>query len=733
MPPEKKGRRPEGKEPRSGGEDGIPSGHLRRRAEAILQGQAPNLEGLTAEGLQDLAHELQVHQIELELQNQALRETQVALELARDEYADLYDHAPVGYVTVGGDGAIARANATAAALFGAASTALVGQPFRRFVARDNQDAYHFFLVRLSGRSRETSELDLVRGDGSRFRARLEGVSSGVDPEGRPRWRVALADVTAEHEAREALRLVVEGTAPVIGHDFLRALVRHLARLLDVCYVVVGEFDDTRSRVRTRAVWAGNDWGENWTFDLHGTACAPAAAGRATFYASGLHRGFPGDPFVTRWQVDSVRAMPLCDVSGRVRGVLLAMDEAPMVEAPHLEPILTISVERAAAELARLETETSLRRFSDEQAALYTVAAALATSLEPAELANRVLDVIVPLFGAAAAWIVAAGQAHDDPPRVVGSRGFGEVDIEPGELAAELEAWPAGPDSLEPRVAVHRKRVPGGLLEPANMNGHVCLSLASHDQVVGWLHLAWYGERALSNEEESLLLAIGDQVALGLYNARLYQQARQVDRLRVLAELDLALMASLDPGEVAAIGLERMASAVRAPEALMLGYTAVLNRDGDPVLTLDEGWTQVEASARYRRWSDIVETLRRPRPDLSGPRPVYATVAPWDSQVLVVPLDDDEPLADLLLAGRTFAEEDVALARAAASRVSQALRNARLYAEVRVLLRRQAESQAQLVHSEKMGALGRLTASFSHEINNPLQSVLGCLDLLREEL
>ena len=105
----------------------------------------------------------------------------------------------------------------------------------------------------------------------------------------------------------------------------------------------------------------------------------------------------------------------------------------------------------------------------------------------------------------------------------------------------------------------------------------------------------------------------------------------------------------------------------------------------------------------------------------------------DGQVLVVPLDDDEPLADLFLAGRTFADEDAALAQAAAGRMSQALRNARLYAEVRDLLRQQQESQALLVHNEKMAALGHLSAGLSRGINNSLQLILGFLELGQEVL
>jgi two-component system NtrC family sensor kinase len=107
-------------------------------------------------------------------------------------------------------------------------------------------------------------------------------------------------------------------------------------------------------------------------------------------------------------------------------------------------------------------------------------------------------------------------------------------------------------------------------------------------------------------------------------------------------------------------------------------------------------------------------------------------------VLNVPIHSDgRRIADLVLTGRPperpFTDQDWALALAAAGRAGQAIRNAQLYDEVRALLREREETQAQLIHTEKMSALGRLTASIAHEINNPIQSVLSCLNLAAEEL
>lgn len=175
---------------------------LRRRAEDALEGEPNELAGYSQRDLAELVHDLRVHQVELELQNLALRETQHELALARDEYAELYDQAPVGYVSVDAEGLITRANATATQMLSSVLNGLPGRSFHLHVARHDQDAYHLFVVRLlrSGKH-ETTELMLRRADSTEFRARVDGVTAG-DNSGR--WRAVLHDVTAEHAAQEEL-------------------------------------------------------------------------------------------------------------------------------------------------------------------------------------------------------------------------------------------------------------------------------------------------------------------------------------------------------------------------------------------------------------------------------------------------------------------------------------------------------------------------------------------------
>src|SRR5579872_1555829 len=119
---------------------------LRKRAEALAReraGQMPeDLQALSPGVAQGALHDLRVHQIELEMQNEELRRTQEELEASRARYFDLYDLAPVGYFTLSEQGLILEANLTAARLLGLARGALVNQPLSRFVLREDQDIYY---------------------------------------------------------------------------------------------------------------------------------------------------------------------------------------------------------------------------------------------------------------------------------------------------------------------------------------------------------------------------------------------------------------------------------------------------------------------------------------------------------------------------------------------------------------------------------------------------------------
>ena len=141
---------------------------LRRRAEDEIETAAGSTEAspeMSPEKMKALIHELRVHQIELQMQNDELRRIQGELEETRDKYSHLYDFSPVGYFTVTEKGIIDEANLTMASMLGMERGALVGKPFSRFILKDDQDIFYKLRHRLlETEEPRTCELRLVKKD-----------------------------------------------------------------------------------------------------------------------------------------------------------------------------------------------------------------------------------------------------------------------------------------------------------------------------------------------------------------------------------------------------------------------------------------------------------------------------------------------------------------------------------------------------------------------------------------
>jgi diguanylate cyclase (GGDEF)-like protein/PAS domain S-box-containing protein len=189
--------------PKRGGEKRSES-QLRAMVEAQLA-RAPQTGG-PARPVEELLHELQVHQIELEMQNEELRRAQLALEESRDRYVELYEFAPVGYLTLSGEALISEVNLAGALLLGEERKKMLQRRFARFVAPEDRDRYHRLFVSLMQHDeRQACELALQRRDGSVFHARLDclRVGAGKNP---PMVRITLTDITERKRAEAELRV-----------------------------------------------------------------------------------------------------------------------------------------------------------------------------------------------------------------------------------------------------------------------------------------------------------------------------------------------------------------------------------------------------------------------------------------------------------------------------------------------------------------------------------------------
>ena len=155
---------------------------LRIKAEAELKLKQQNKDIAQSElDIKKLLHELQVHQIELEMQNEELRESNNATELALKKYTMLYDLAPMGYFTLDQNGNISELNFTGAEMLGERRFSLVNTNFKLFVAPESKAIFNeFFNNVFSSNYKESCEIQLGYGNNVMSHVYVEGVVTGDD-------------------------------------------------------------------------------------------------------------------------------------------------------------------------------------------------------------------------------------------------------------------------------------------------------------------------------------------------------------------------------------------------------------------------------------------------------------------------------------------------------------------------------------------------------------------------
>jgi PAS domain S-box-containing protein len=201
---------------------------LRQRAEEVLQGQPGELDDLSTGDFQYLLHDLQVHQTELNLQNEELRRVQLELEASRDRYSDLYHFAPCGYCTINRQNRILEANQTLAVLLGVEQDKLINKSLTKFVVREDQDKFYLHRQRAyEKRQPHASEIQLVKQPDERIYARIESrLAQGQADQ----LLVMVIDMTKERQLQHRLVAQREELRQKIAHDLHDGPVQALAAI-----------------------------------------------------------------------------------------------------------------------------------------------------------------------------------------------------------------------------------------------------------------------------------------------------------------------------------------------------------------------------------------------------------------------------------------------------------------------------------------------------------------------
>jgi PAS domain S-box-containing protein len=178
---------------------------LRDAAEQKLASSPFITHGIEGRTPEEIVHTLGVHQIELEMQSDELRRTYLDLEESRDKYLDLYEFAPIGYLTLTDTALISQANLTVSVLLGIERARFINTPFRELISPEDLETWdQYFSLLLKSDKKQNARLMLRMGDGSRFPARLESIRI-TESNDTQSIRVAISDISDLMRAENELQ------------------------------------------------------------------------------------------------------------------------------------------------------------------------------------------------------------------------------------------------------------------------------------------------------------------------------------------------------------------------------------------------------------------------------------------------------------------------------------------------------------------------------------------------
>jgi GAF domain-containing protein len=470
--------------------------------------------------------------------------------------------------------------------------------------------------------------------------------------------------------------------------------------------------------------------------------------------------FLADPLLTlpsEWRAQgesitdrSLLAVPLV-VQERTLGVIVIIDRTGRVLDNGDLALARAFADHAALALenARLYAEATRRRHEAEE--LARVARLLTESLDVATAADRIAETVLLLLRVPAS--VLRLRQSDGSLLTVGSAGRTRGAFEPGHLLPPGVGI-AGKAIAEGRPVIGDPLGPGTLTtedfrrrqQASGIRTVLAVPLRAAETMLGVLAVGDEAQRIFSSGEVVLLQAFGDQAAVALNNARLFEEAeRRRHSAESLAELGQLLTRSLDAAEVSQRIVDSVRSLLRTNGAVLyrveqetqnlvaLAFTGDVGPGfAERAAVIPPGYGVVGRAVRERRPVGTPDVLADQNVALTPELRSHVEGAAFRAFLGVPLLVQGHVIGALGIAtraGHVFDLDEIRLAQTFADQAAIALENSRLYGELRTALIEVERSQEQVVQTERLSALRNLAGGVAHSFNNLLAVVLGRADLL----
>ena len=398
---------------------------------------------------------------------------------------------------------------------------------------------------------------------------------------------------------------------------------------------------------------------------------------------------------------------------------------------------------------RMKTEAALQQYTDRLSVLHQIDRDILAAQSPEVIVQAALDHIpdlVPcqwagatLFDFEAGEAVLLAASINTPAPIALSermplRHFGHIeDLRQGQLIVEDMS------SVRELSAVDDQFI------AANIQSRIQAPLISREELIGCLIIAATTSGIFNVEHSAIAEEVATQLALALDNGRLHLETqRRAKELAALNKASRALASTLDLDTVLEQTMAEVRTLLKAEGASILlhdttsdelYFATVVAPDAEVLTGMRVPLTQgIAGWVMQERQAVLVDDVQHD-PRFYGK--IDSVTGVTTRSLLAVPLTYKESVIGVVevvnKVGEKFKRQDLEMLEALTSSAAIAIENARLYQEQQDRMEDLQETQQLLVQSEKMAALGRLAASITHEINNPLQSVQTCLTLTREEI
>jgi len=340
--------------------DATEAAELRSQAEARLEGKRGKTPSTLAKAdAQRLFHELDVHRIELVMQNAELRRARDDAETALEKYADLYDFAPVGYFTLDRTGVIRGVNLTGASLLGIERSRLIGRRLDSLVMPESRPAFSTFIGSVfESRGKGAFEVALSKEKGKRpLHVQIEATATMSGQE----CRIALVDITERKQLEELQAFMARTYIGTSELTFFQELARYLAMSLGMNFVCIDRLEGDGLNATTLAVWCDGHFEDNVTYALKDTPCGDVVGKTVCCFPASVSQFFPHDQVLRDLRAESYIGVTLWSHTGQPIGLIAVIGRKQLTNTLLAESMLKLVAVRAAGELERLDAEAKIRK------------------------------------------------------------------------------------------------------------------------------------------------------------------------------------------------------------------------------------------------------------------------------------------------------------------------------------------------------------------------------------